>query len=899
MGNAGERARAPESTGRAPELARLAAAAEERRALVLVRGGPGSGKTSFLRAARTLFDGTVLYAASPPDPQPFGLVRALLAPLVGTAAPDPHADRFPLLTELVRPLLSAGPAVLLIDDAAGADDDSVRWLDFLLRRTAGAPLLTVLALPGGEAGRFAGLIAEHEPVTVRLRPLPEPAVRELTARKFGAEPDSAFAEACLRMSAGNPRLLHQLVDELVQQGIRPRAGMVSRVVTAGQRVLEVAAAEYLAKRKPHIGGVLRALAVLSDAEVADSAVLPVVAELPDALVADALDELGRDGRLRPGRAALAHPEFGHAALTAMSRAAEDRLRRRAATVLADQGVPVEKIARLLVTLTDLSEPWMHRVLCQAAVASHRDDPQAAVRYLPRVLESPSAEADTVLRMAESAVGADPTAAATYLGRALDRIEDVRVRARLAPLYGTAALAAFRVPEAFAVLDRLLAELDRARAANGDEELRALLQATLTSVGLGDEATTAEVLARPQEFAGGDSRGSRVADGLASYVAMLSGRDAVEVAAQARRALVQGLPVQGPLPIIPSAAALSYAGEPGEALAALDRLRTTADGRSHQFTLTARASVLERLGELPEAAAAAESALDSVPGRAAGTASVSWPAVRLASVLLAMGRTDRAEAVLTGVRWTYFGWLYPQAVIVTAELRRQRGDLPGALSILLDCGRRLVGAGVHNPVFAPWWLEAACLLSELDRPGEAAALAEYGSDQARNWQTPEAAGLALLASGVAGRGQPALDLLAEAVDRLAAAGTPLSHARAEFLFGRELLAADDLRGARTHLRSALAVAAQTGYAALGSAARGLLVSAGGRVHTRWRGTLSRSELRVAELAAAGERNRDIAERLFVSLRTVETHLSSVYRKLGIGLRDELAAALRNRAEELSA
>ncbi|MDT8913878.1 LuxR C-terminal-related transcriptional regulator [Amycolatopsis sp. PS_44_ISF1] len=896
MRDCGEPARASGLIGRGPELARLFACAVERRPLALVRGGAGAGKSSLLQAARQRFDeaAEVLSAAAPAPARPFGVVHELLAPFAGIdAAPGPQADRFPLLAELARPVLAAssrGLTVLLIDDAVSADDDSVHWLDFLLRRVADGRLLVVLALPEGETGPLADLVAEHEAVTVRLGPLPIAGVRQVVERRYGDEPDAGFAEVCLRATAGNPRRLSRLLGELATQGIRPDAAAVPRVATTAKRLLEAEAQEYVEERKPYVGVVLRALAVLGDAGVDDPAVLPVVADLSSELVAEALDDLRRDGLLHPGTAAPLHPEFAVAALAAVSGAERDRLRRRAATVLSEQGVPAGKVARLLVTLSDLPDPWMHRVLYEAAIAEQAEDQQTAMRYLSRILELPSIDADPLLRMAESAAGADPAPAASFLRDALDRIPDVRARALLAPIYGAAALAAFRCPEAFAVLDRLRAELDQAGGGRGDEELRGRLRAVLTAVALADESTTAEVLARPWEHGGGDSYGSRTADGLTAYAAMLSGRCAGAVARRARRALVQGLPVH-----YPAAAALSYAGQPREALAALDRLQNTAEGEPHLWDLTARALVLERLGELPAAAAVAESAVDGASERTGNTEAVTWPAVRLASVLLAMGRPDRAGAVLSRVRRAHFGWLYPEAELVSVALRRRRGDQEGALAVLLECGRRLVGAGVRNPVFAPWWLAATCLLTDLERPGEAAELAEYGVAQAREWQTPEAAGLAQLAVGVAGRGAARLDALARAVDLLGAAEVPLTLARAKLVFGRALLGVDDLKGARAHLRDALALANRSGASALASTAQDLLVSAGGRVHTRWLCTLSRAELRVAELAAAGDRNREIADQLFVSLRTVETHLSSVYRKLGIELRAELAAALLNRAE----
>jgi DNA-binding NarL/FixJ family response regulator len=105
-------------------------------------------------------------------------------------------------------------------------------------------------------------------------------------------------------------------------------------------------------------------------------------------------------------------------------------------------------------------------------------------------------------------------------------------------------------------------------------------------------------------------------------------------------------------------------------------------------------------------------------------------------------------------------------------------------------------------------------------------------------------------------------------------------------------------ARAPLSAALSLAYAQGGLALAERARGELVIAGGRPRRqalRGRDALTPSDLRVAQLAAQGKTNRQIAQELFVTLRTAETHLTSTYAKLGIGSRDQLAAALGNSAQ----
>src|SRR5690606_8032141 len=122
----------------------------------------------------------------------------------------------------------------------------------------------------------------------------------------------------------------------------------------------------------------------------------------------------------------------------------------------------------------------------------------------------------------------------------------------------------------------------------------------------------------------------------------------------------------------------------------------------------------------------------------------------------------------------------------------------------------------------------------------------------------------------------------------------SHARAELRLGLALLEHGDRTAAFRHLRAARTTAARCGLTAVADQARGALCSAGGRSP---RSVLSHAERPVAELAAAGATNRDIADALYLTVRTVEYHLTSVYRKLGVAGRADLAAYFPSRGHGL--
>ena len=155
------------------------------------------------------------------------------------------------------------------------------------------------------------------------------------------------------------------------------------------------------------------------------------------------------------------------------------------------------------------------------------------------------------------------------------------------------------------------------------------------------------------------------------------------------------------------------------------------------------------------------------------------------------------------------------------------------------------------------------------------------------------GVALHAAGVAAAGDGDRAMLTEAVAVLDASGARLEHARALTELGALLRRRGERSAARERLGQALDLAHRCGGLAIAERARQELRIAGARPRRdalRGRDALTPSELRVARMAADGMTNRSIAQALFVTLRTVELHLTSSYAKLGISSRTELAEAL---------
>ncbi|HTE58877.1 MAG TPA: LuxR C-terminal-related transcriptional regulator, partial [Solirubrobacteraceae bacterium] len=235
----------------------------------------------------------------------------------------------------------------------------------------------------------------------------------------------------------------------------------------------------------------------------------------------------------------------------------------------------------------------------------------------------------------------------------------------------------------------------------------------------------------------------------------------------------------------------------------------------------------------------------------------------------------------GVRF----WLLGRLQLLVAA-----GDDAAALAAADDLAERY--AWITNPAISPWRSLKAQSLARLGRGGEAAELAAAEVALARRWGAPGALGRALRVLGTL-EGDAGLPRLEEAVAVLDGSIARLEQAKALAALGSALRHIRRPADAREPLRRALELAAACDAPTLAEHVRTELYAAGARPRTdalAGAAALTASERRVADLAAAGETNRDIAQALYVTPKTVEVHLSNAYRKLGIRSRRELPDAL---------
>ena len=253
------------------------------------------------------------------------------------------------------------------------------------------------------------------------------------------------------------------------------------------------------------------------------------------------------------------------------------------------------------------------------------------------------------------------------------------------------------------------------------------------------------------------------------------------------------------------------------------------------------------------------------------------------ILVERGALDEAETELAAgeaVRHDGTLWLMLQA---RAALDRARGKTSDAAA--RAHAQRSSDGGVSV-------LGAAVLALSLGRTEEARALAAGAVEHARRWAVPSTLGMALRIQGlVTGELEP----LRAAVDALAPSPRRLEYARARVDLGAALRRANRRADAREELAAGMELAHRCGADALAARAREELVACGARPRRLVRtgvDALTPSELRVAQLAAAGHSNREIAQALFVTRKTVETHLGGIYRKLGVNAREHLAGKLQD-------
>jgi len=390
----------------------------------------------------------------------------------------------------------------------------------------------------------------------------------------------------------------------------------------------------------------------------------------------------------------------------------------------------------------------------------------------------------------------------------------------------------------------------------------------------------------------------------AYEHALAGQPAREGAALARRALDGGALLRAEtsdsptLYLATNALTLceQFAEVDGVFADAIEEARTRGSALGFAIASCFRADAANRRGD-PRAGrdhAAASVAASEAHGWALGLpGAVGF----LVDALLELGELDDAAQALARAPLTA-GEL-PDSVFFTpvlfsrGRLRIARGEVDAGLQDVLEVGRRQEAWGSPNPSVIPWRSTAAEALLARGERERACELAEAELRDAERFGAPRTLTIARRAAALAAGGEAAIERLGAAVEAVVPGDAPVERARCQVDLGAALRRAGRRSAAREPLREGLDAATAAGAAALAARAATELQATGARPRrTRLSGAaaLTTSERRIAEMAAAGLTNPEIAQRLFVTRRTVETHLTSAYRKLGVRSRADLAGAL---------
>ncbi|MFE4171449.1 response regulator transcription factor [Streptomyces sp. NPDC056909] len=337
--------------------------------------------------------------------------------------------------------------------------------------------------------------------------------------------------------------------------------------------------------------------------------------------------------------------------------------------------------------------------------------------------------------------------------------------------------------------------------------------------------------------------------------------------------------------------LLYTGDLASANAQCERLASDpvwVASACHQDLLTLlRARSLLLSGDARQASGMLGALLTRGTSRSLTCLAVAW----LVEAFVQIGELDSAHKVLLdhGLADRLDACLPDRMHILAARgaLHAAMGQFQQAVDAYMDCGRILNALNVANPAVVPWRSKATFAALAARRYDLALALSEDELIAARKWGSPRSIGTALHAVAVSRRDETSVPLLDEAVKLLEVGCARTELIQALYDLGMLLLRQKDVPGGRGRLEAADAVARECRNVFWSERVRGALGLQSGSDTAR---LLTRQQDKIAQLARAGYSNRQIAETLFLTVRTVEFHLSSVYRKLGISGRRQLVTAM---------
>ncbi|MBQ1059122.1 AAA family ATPase [Micromonospora sp. C41] len=848
-----------------------------------------------LEVVRQLVRAVPSCAADAPD------IRARLARLLDAGAlawsdADPaDAENARLTAAIGRALLeltSRGPLVIVVDDIHHADVPSLRCLDYVARRLSGLSVLMVLTeaprTRPWQADVHAEMLQPAKLHRIRLPLLTAEGTFQLLAQRLDIPLARSIAEESHRISGGNPLLVHALADD---QAAAPRSAgapavgesfreavlsclyRCDRLVLNAARVLAVTGEPLHGSLLPHL---------------VDARLHPALGAVDKSTSAGLIDEQG-----------LRHPAVTQAVIDGMTAEERVRLHLGAARLLHDDGAPPARIAPHLVDIGELAEPWMAQTLLDAGEQALLDgEVETALRYLRRAHRSGVGEclrARIRSALARAEWRLDPQATIPHLVSVATAIRAGHLGSQQAAGPIQYLLWHGEIDKAVDLVRHLSERSDPADPQSVAELLIITGWISTLYPGVMVDRPAPAVAARdPLTLA-------RVKHGL-SGVILLSGvlaRGDAGVVEQAERTLSTTGPDDEPhmWRVICALIAMIYADQLDLAddwCDRLDRHLATPHHPTPSATLTAlRAAVAGRLGDLPRAGKLADEALGQLSPKGWGVVIGIPLAVRIRA-LTYMDQLDTAAACLQvpvppAIFETPLGLHYLHARGTHALAA---GSPEAALADFQLCGQLMQRWQLDFSGLVPWRTESARALLRMGRRQQARKLVRDELARLRPVHVRyRAAALRVLAATE--EGQERIPHLRSAVRLLRQCGDRMELAHNLADLGHAYEQAGDRRQARAATRSARALAEECGIPTLWPSA---LSTRDGATGSRADAAvlvqgLTDTESRMATLAAQGHTNREIAEKLFLTVSAIEQRMTRIYRKLDVNSRGELAGRLR--------
>ena len=931
---------------REDELAKLRHALNEaqqgRGRIVLVEAPAGLGKTSLLSVAvefATAAGFCCLRARASELERDFayGCVRQLLEPVIARASDAGRRHLLDGAAVLSKPLFTAGniqpsapsadstysvlhglywllnnlastsPLLLCIDDLHWADAESLRLVNYLAPRIDGLSLIVLTAARTGEnvTSDLARLFAGPETKVVRLRPLSVRAATALCEERLGGAVAADFAAACYDATGGNPLFLKALLHDAKEQKVLTAKEAAARVRRIGPTAVARAVQVRLSTAPATATALVRAAALLGDgASIAEAARL---AELQDDAAARAADDLVMRSILKSATTIeFTHPVVRQAIYADIGSHERARAHARAARILAEQGASDERVAAQISAAAPEGDAGRLDILLRvAANAMVRGAPSAAVAWLTRALAEPpphDLRATILHELGTAELRLAMPEAVEHLEEAVKGIREPQQLATAVRNLANALNVTGRPDRAMAAIESAIEIIEPE-----DRELALILEAELAAKSQQARSETRALAAKRLLRHGnltGATHGERLVMASLAFERARESESARAAAETIDRALADGrLLGERNVDVVGPFYALVKALLDTDALDVADRwiehALTGARGISSipamAFLILHRGWFSWRRGDVAQAEDDARTAYELLVTHDIQLGN-RFALALLIEALLEKGDLDAAEKALSD---SMLGENIPQGLanfhLLEARglLRLQQGNAHAALEDFYEFGRREESSGAANPLASRWRSRVSATLAAAGDREQARVIAAEDLERARRWGAASGIGIALRAHALVDDGAASIDRLREAAAVLEGSPARLEYARVLTDLGAALRRANRRADARRALEQALTQASRCGATVLADRARLELRAAGGPSSDPAGAGIERltvSERRVAELAAQGLSNPQIAQALFVTRKTVETHLGHVYSKLDIPGRMQLHRAL---------